>query len=77
MVDKPTDNDYCRNETVKHFLCECKALYRKRIATISQVSLDDVSEDAQIKLFVLMDFIRSTGWFKEEIIDGGITTGLL
>ncbi|OFC59623.1 hypothetical protein BBW68_14995 [Candidatus Erwinia dacicola] len=69
-------NDYCRScqeveeeETVKHLLCECTALYRKRIATIGRGFLDDVSEVAQIKLFVLMKFIRSTGWFREEPIE--------
>ena len=69
-------NDYCRScqeveeeETIKHLLCDCAALYRKRIATIGRGFLDDVSEVAQIKLVSLMKFIRSTGWFREEPIE--------
>ena len=47
-------------KSIKHLLCECKALYRKRIATIARGFLDDVSLAAQIKLFVRRNFIRST-----------------
>ena len=54
-------NDYCRScqeveeeETVKHPQCECKALYRKRIATIGRGFLGDVSKVVDIKLFVLI-----------------------
>ena len=68
-------NDYCTScqkvkeeETIEHLLCECKALYRKRIATSDRGFLDDISEIAQIKLFVLMNFSRSTDCVREEKI---------
>lgn len=47
--------------TIKHHLCERKALYRKRIVAIGRGFLDVDSDVAQIKLSVLVNFIRSTG----------------
>ena len=70
-------------ETVKHLLCECNSPYSKIIATIDRRFPEDVSEVAQIKLFVQMTYIRSTGWFRRETIEsgdispGGIIMGFL
>ena len=79
MAETPADyvgapyNDYCRScqeveeeKTVKHLLCDCKTLYRKKIATIGRGFLDDVSEVSQLKLFVRINFIRSTEWFRRD-----------
>lgn len=43
----------------------------KRFSTIGGGFLYDVSEVAQIKLFVLMNLIRETEWFREHIVECG------
>lgn len=50
-------------ETIEHFLWECKALYNKTIATIDESLPDDISEVEHIKLIKLvvpMKYIRGT-----------------
>lgn len=76
-------NDYCINyqeieeeENIRHPLCECNALYRKIIATISREFLV-MSRKRSIKLFILMSLIRSTGWFKADIIERDFSPGIL
>lgn len=54
---------------MKYLLCRSKDIYGKRVAAIGRGFLDNVSEVTQIKLFVMMNFISCTGWYREKTIE--------
>ena len=58
-------------ETIKHIYANARLCMRKVSLLSVEGFLTMFRRLHRIQLFVLMNFIRSTGWFREETIEEG------
>lgn len=64
-------NDFCRScrdeeepESVRHLLCECPALQRRRLATLGRRFFEEMEEIGRLDPRCILDFVKRSGWFQ-------------
>ncbi|XP_036320510.1 uncharacterized protein LOC118735019 [Rhagoletis pomonella] len=64
-------NDFCRScrneeepETLRHLLCECPALCRRRQKFMGSGFFEDLTDIAEVGIRQLLGFAKSTRWFE-------------